>query len=175
MRKILSLLLPLCICLLLCACGDETILKGTILERQGDQVVVDLTEGPVLEEVSFSLKENELDDFDLAAGDRIVLICEGEVHPSSSGTISPKGLGLAEESFHATLLSLDEEQAVVAPLPDEPLAQQAEEIAFPLTSLYGASLQREFSVGDEVSITYVRDLIPGDPPQLAVIDWGRSE
>ena len=91
--------------------------------------------------------------------------------PDSVGDTDVRSWGVAKKEMNGILLSLDESQVVVQPMPDDPLAGQVEELMFLRNN---EDLKRDIgvSVGDSVSVTYVRDVIPGNPPQIEAKNWG---
>lgn len=145
---------------------------GTVVEVSGDRVVVAVPDNVLVHQISFSLERNKLSNYDGAvAGDRVVITYMGQLLPDSIGDTDVRGWGLVKKEMNGILLSLDENQVVVQPMTDDPLAGQVEELMFLRNN---RDLKRDIGVhvGDPVSVTYVRDVIPGNPPQIEAKDWG---
>lgn len=145
---------------------------GTVVEVSGDRVVVAVPDNVLVHQISFSLERNKLSNYDGAvAGDRVVITYMGQLLPDSIGDTDVRGWGLVKKEMNGILLSLDENQVVVQPMPDDPLAGQVEKLMFLRNN---RDLKRDIgvSVGDSVSVTYVRDVIPGNPPWIEAKDWG---
>lgn len=145
---------------------------GTVVEVSGDRVVVAVPDNVLVHQISFSLERNKLSNYDGAvAGDRVVITYMGQLLPDSIGDTDVRGWGLVKKEMNGILLSLDENQVVVQPMTDDPLAGQVEELMFLRNN---EDLKRDIGVhvGDPVSVTYVRDVIPGNPPQIEAKDWG---
>ena len=122
--------------------------------------------------MAFSLERNKLSNYDGAvAGDSVVITYMGPLLPDSVGDTDVRSWGVAKKEMDGILLSLDENQVVVQPMPDDPLAGQVEELMFLRNN---EDLKRDIGVhvGDPVSVTYVRDVIPGNPPQIEAKNWG---
>lgn len=145
---------------------------GTVIEVSGDRVVVAVPDNLLVRQMAFSLERNKLSNYDGAvAGDSVVITYMGPLLPDSVGDTDVRSWGVAKKEMNGILLSLDESQVVVQPMPDDPLAGQVEELMFLRNN---EDLKRDIGVhvGDPVSVTYVRDVIPGNPPQIEAKNWG---
>lgn len=145
---------------------------GTVVEVSGDRVVVAVPDNLLVRQMAFSLERNKLSNYDGAvAGDSVVITYMGPLLPDSVGDTDVRSWGVDKKEMNGILLSLDESQVVVQPMPDDPLAGQVEELMFLRNN---EDLKRDIgvSVGDSVSVTYVRDVIPGNPPQIEAKNWG---
>lgn len=145
---------------------------GTVVEVSGDRVVVAVPDNVLVHQISFSLERNKLSNYDGAvAGDSVVITYMGQLLPDSVGDTDVRSWALVSKDMDGILLSLDENQVVVQPMPDDPLAGQVEKLMFLRNN---RDLKRDIgvSVGDSVSVTYVRDVIPGNPPRIEAKDWG---
>ena len=74
------------------------------------------------------------------------------------------------KDFRGTVVEVSGDR-VVGAVPEDPLAGQVEELMFLRNN---RDLKRDIGVpvGDPVSVTYVRDVIPGEPPRIEAKDWG---
>lgn len=154
--------------------GGELGARGTVVSISGDTVVVEIEENPLDPEVSqvkFSLDQNKLDPTEAGVGDEVVLIFLDELIPADVGNLDVRSWGLVQHELDAYVVSMDENQVVVRPMPGDPLAGQVEQLLFFRNN---RDLQRDIGVqpGDAVSISYVRDVIPGDQPQIEAVSWG---
>lgn len=145
--------------------------RGTVVEVSGDRVVVAVPEDPLVRQMAFSLEANRPDDSGVVVGDSVTILYAGPLLPDFVGDTDVRCWGLVRKEMDGILLSLDENQVVVQPMPEDPLAGQVEELMFLRNN---RDLKRDIGVpvGDPVSVTYVRDVIPGEPPRIEAKDWG---
>lgn len=146
--------------------------RGTVVEVSGDRVVVAVPDNLLVSQMAFSLERNKMRNYEgIVAGDSVVIVYMGQLLPDTIGDSDVRSWGLTSKEMNGILLSLDENQVVVQPMPDDPLAGQVEELMFLRNN---EDLKRDIGVrvGDPISVTYVRDVIPGNPPQIEAKNWG---
>ncbi len=179
MKRSIAFLTLLVACLLLGACGgDEYCVTGTIAECAEDRVVVEVTrmtdENDTTDvsgtRVTFPLSETDVPPIDGAVvGDVVEVIYRGKLTPSDKGDLDALGFNLATKELKATLQAVEPDYLLVSPLESDPLAQEAEIIQVQIDG--DAPLKiRGADKGDTLLIPYVRELVPGSPPQVEAID-----
>ena len=93
------------------------------------------------------------------------------LEPGDPPVANVKAWGIPEYRMEGTLLSLDEEYAVIEPL-DEKLRQEYPEIRFSLEFLIQRGIADQgFLPGDKIYVSYVRDIQPGPPAEIMVKAW----
>lgn len=178
MKRISSIVFIVCLCLL-SACGDEYCVTGTIAECSEERVAVEVTRMTDVNDttdvsgtrVTFPLSETGVPPIDGAVvGDVVEVIYRGKLTPADKGDLNALGFNLATKELRATLQAFEPDYLLVSPLESDPLAQETEVIKVQIDR--DAPLKvRGADKGDTLLIPYVRELVPGSPPQVEAIDW----
>ena len=166
--KVLLFALTLCMAAGLCSCGNETYFEGTIVEITDETVTVTPFETDRIyaqaAEIIFDLPPDGPQD--CTVGEEVGVMFQGKLGRGIPAKVDVIGWGPVDRSLTATILEIDGDTFLVAPQPGEPLAEETDVIRF--DDPYPAYTDGQLKPGDVISITYVRDLIPGDPPSLDV-------
>ena len=160
--------------------GDGIVeLTGTVLSIEDSVVTLDVSDTCLAlrtDTICFVLKDF-LEEGDGAygpvVGDEVSFIYAKPLEPGDPPVAHVKDWGLPEYRMEGTLLSLDEEYAVIEPL-DEKLRQEFPEIRFSLDFLIQRGIANQgFLPGDKIYVSYVRDIQPGPPAEIMVKAWSR--
>ena len=166
-----------------CGSGDggdgEVQVSGTILSIENSVALLDVSQSHLSDDydtISFSIVG--LDDegvYSPTVGDTVTVYYFGPLQEGDPPVAEVHSWGLPPKELTGTLLSVDETYAVIEPL-DEALRQEYPEIGFSLDYLTLRNLaDKGFQPGDALSILYIREIQPGDPAQIQVVDWGVAD
>lgn len=144
---------------------------GTVVAISEEAAVVEIAEHPLISDIRFSFENTLMDPNDAVVGDEVNLTYVRKLVPADLGETDVGSWCLTRKYLDGIVVSMDENQVVVRPLPEDPLAGQVEMLRFLRNN---RDLQRDIGVqpGDVVGVAYVRDVIPGNPPQIEAVSWG---
>ena len=148
--------------------GNSECATGTVVAISEEMAVVEITDHPLISDIRFPFENTLMDPNDVVVGDQVNLTYVRKLVPADVGETDVGSWCLTRKYLDGTVVSMDENQVVVRPLPGDPLAGQVETLRFLRNN---RDLQRDIGVqpGDVVGISYVRDVIPGNPPQIEEI------
>jgi len=154
--------------------GNSECATGTVVAISEEMAVVEITDHPLISDIRFPFENTLMDPNDVVVGDQVNLTYVRKLVPADVGVTDVGSWCLTRKYLDGTVVSMDENQVVVRPLPEDPLAGQVETLRFLRNN---RDLQRDIGVqpGDVVGISYVRDVIPGNPPQIEAVSWGEDK
>lgn len=156
--------------------GGEAFLSGVLVQFEEEQAVVEVTGNnldlpAVGTEVTFPWDGSSgTQGKEIRVGDPVRVLYFPGSSQEDAQEIDARMVYLDTFSVQGTILSLTEDTALLQPLEEDPLFQQASQVRIPTTDLEGwdaAALE----VGDLVEIAYVRGLQDGNPPTLEAVSW----
>ena len=160
-----GLLLALSLCA--CGAGEEQGFAGEVLQISDAEVLVSVLPNDPLRaqatQVAFPLEAT--------VGDTVTVVYLGPVTPGEPATVDARECGLLQKEFCGVIDRIGEGTAVIEPLATEEIAQEAQQLSISLQQVG----DKGFQVGDVVSVTYVRGVVPGSIPQVDARDWGLAE
>ena len=176
----MGVLLSLLLVLVGCVAGDggdgEVQVTGIILSIEDSVALLDVSQSHLSDDydtISFSIAG--LDDegaYSPTVGDTVTVYYFGPLQEGDPPVAEVHSWGMPSKELTGTLCSVDEAYAVIEPL-DETIRQEYPEIGFSLAYLTLRNLaDKGFQPGDALSILYIREIQPGDPAQIQVVDWG---
>ena len=176
--RLSAALAGLLLALSLCACGagEEEGFAGEVLQISDAEVLVSVLPNDSLRaqatQVAFPLDAiGGRENLEATVGDTVTVVYLGPVPPGEPATVDARECGLLQKEFCGVIDRIGAGTAVIEPLATEEIAQEAGQLSISLQQVG----DKGFQVGDVVSVTYVRGVVPGSIPQVDARDWGLAE
>ena len=95
-----------------------------------EMAVVEITDHPLISDIRFPFENTLMDPNDVVVGDQVNLTYVRKLVPADVGVTDVGSWCLTRKYLDGTVVSMDENQVVVRPLPEDPLAGQVETLRF---------------------------------------------